>query len=199
VFINCPTFHILTVGKHRINLKKFIYILPILFLLTSCFLDSQPKTRNVTKDFNLGWYFDSRDQTLFRNTDTTQYGGSMVIPETVYAVGYNDNFIIAKRHPNKQDSIGDRLFRYDKNHTQRTLFGYQRTIVFIKKMSNGIILVMDGIHQIVCIHTEMKLFTTLLILGIMIQKNGTIKNVFLSLQKNLILLIKRKNLKFQIL
>ena len=41
-------------------------------------------------------------------------GGSMVVKQTVFAVGYNDNFIIAKQHPDKEEEISERLFR-DQN------------------------------------------------------------------------------------
>lgn len=75
------------------------------FFLIGCFGDEPTNTRHLVKDFNLGWWAEPRYQSLFENSDKNKYGGGVIIPETVFAVGYDDNFIIAKQHPNNDDTI----------------------------------------------------------------------------------------------
>lgn len=91
-------------------------IIAVLFLLlfTACVSDEPVQTRNITLDFNLGWWSEPRAQALFQNPDTTRYGGANIIPETVFAIGHSDDFIIAKQHPNKWMEIHTRLFNYDR-------------------------------------------------------------------------------------
>lgn len=84
--------------------RLFLFIFIGLFLF-GCFWDEATNTRHLVKDFNLGWWAEPRYQSLFNNSDKNKYGGGVIIPETVFAVGYDDNFIIAKQHPNNDDTI----------------------------------------------------------------------------------------------
>jgi hypothetical protein len=68
-------------------------------------LDEEVNTRHLTKDFNLGWWAERKYQSLFQNSNHKEYGGSTIISETVFAVGYDKKFIIAKQHPNNADTI----------------------------------------------------------------------------------------------
>ncbi|MCB0803337.1 MAG: hypothetical protein KDB74_09570 [Flavobacteriales bacterium] len=86
-------------------MKKIILIGLSVLLLTGCFWDEPTNTRHLVKDFNLGWWAEPRYQSLFQNSDKNEYGGGVIISETVFAVGYDDNFILAKQHPNNDDTI----------------------------------------------------------------------------------------------
>jgi len=94
-------------------MKKIVVGIFTVFLLSSCLWDEETQTKHLTKDFNLGWWSEPRYRALFKNSDSTKYGGAVLIPETVFAVGFNDNIIIAKQHPNKQEEISARLFNRD--------------------------------------------------------------------------------------
>lgn len=92
------------------NFLKLISILFVAATVVSCSFDKPKVVRHLTKDFNLGWWSEPRYQALFLKTDPDEYGGAKIIAETVYAVGYNDNFIIVKQHPNKLVEVVDKLF-----------------------------------------------------------------------------------------
>lgn len=84
-------------------------------LLTGCFWGDEPTSyTKLTKDFWLNWWADSTDQNIILRTESNGNGGTPIIKQTVFAVGYNDNFIIAKQHPDKEEEVSERLFR-DQN------------------------------------------------------------------------------------
>lgn len=95
-------------------MKKYLVIGLIGLLLTGCFWGDEPTSyRKLTKDFWLNWWADSTDQHILLSTSDNGNGGSFVVKQTVFAVGYNDNFIIAKQHPDKEEEIQARLFNRD--------------------------------------------------------------------------------------
>ncbi len=89
-------------------MKKILVILIIGFSFSSC-LDDPITVQKVTKDYYLNWVYDNSDQILIRSSDKGK-SGSIEISETVFAVGYNENYIIAKQHPNLEEQISERLF-----------------------------------------------------------------------------------------
>lgn len=85
--------------------------------MTGCFIphDEPTRVRHIAKDFNLAWWFEPRNQEIFWNTDSSEYGGGVVVKETVFAVGHNEEFIIAMQHPNNDDTIS-----WDNIHEHET-------------------------------------------------------------------------------
>ncbi len=97
-------------------MKKLLLLGLSLSLLAGClFGDDQTSYTKLTKDFWLNWFGDSTDQNIVFNTSKNPNGGLLVIQHTVFAVGYNNNFIIAKQHPDKQEEIQARLFNRDSS------------------------------------------------------------------------------------
>src|SRR4051812_27148735 len=85
-------------------------------LFTSCLLDGEPPSnKKLAKDFWLSWWGEKADQHILCSTSADGNSGSVVIKQTVFAVGCNDDFIIAKQHPDKQEEIADRLFNRDSS------------------------------------------------------------------------------------
>jgi len=74
-------------------------------LLSGCILDEPTHTTYLIKDFQLAWWSEPRTQALFQTSNKSEYGGKELIAETVFAVGFDANFIIAKQHPNNDDTI----------------------------------------------------------------------------------------------
>jgi hypothetical protein len=77
-------------------------ILIILFStsLTSCYFGANESGGKITKNFHLiGW--DEKDwQIVYNATDNDIYNPEkIIIRHDVFAVGHNDDFIIAKQHP----------------------------------------------------------------------------------------------------
>lgn len=89
-------------------MKNKLLILLIGISFSSC-LDDPITARKVTNDYYLNWVYDNSDQILLRSSDDGK-SGSIEISETVFAVGFNDNYIIAKQHPNLEKEISERLF-----------------------------------------------------------------------------------------
>lgn len=52
-----------------------------------------------------------KEQVIMESFDNSGFSGTIVIKPTVFAVGYNDSFIIAKHHPDKEEEIRFRLFK----------------------------------------------------------------------------------------
>ena len=88
--------------------NKTIRLLIISNLFVSC-LDEKINSTLITKDYYLKWVYEKSNQTLLKSKDDGK-SGRIEIGETVFAVGFNDNFIIAKQHPNKEEEISERLF-----------------------------------------------------------------------------------------
>ena len=95
----------------KTTMKKLILIGLTSLLITGCFWgDEATSNTKLTKDFWLNWWADNTDQHILLSFDDTGNGGTPIIKQTVFAVGYNNNFIIAKQHPNKEEEISERLF-----------------------------------------------------------------------------------------
>jgi hypothetical protein len=63
-----------------------LYLLGLIGItLTGCFWDEPINTRNLVKDFNLSWWSELRYQSLFENKNKNEYGGGVIIPESVFA------------------------------------------------------------------------------------------------------------------
>ena len=95
-------------------MKQAFYILIMLLITSSCFLDEPHYSKPLVKDLKLEWWAESKNQTITFGMVRGDFGGLVIIPETVFAVGYNNDFVIAKSHPNKEKEIQDRLFNFDK-------------------------------------------------------------------------------------
>ena len=95
------------------RLNKIIIGIILSTLFSSC-LDEKINITPITEDYYLNWSFEKTDQSLLKSSDEGKTG-SIVIPETVFAIGFDKNFIIAKQHPNKQEEISKRLFGNNDN------------------------------------------------------------------------------------
>lgn len=94
------------------DLNKIFLVTIVLTLFSSC-LDDKINTIPITGDYYLNWTFEKSEQLLLKSSDEGKTG-RIVIPETIFAVGFDKNFIIAKQHPNKEEEISKRLFEnYD--------------------------------------------------------------------------------------
>lgn len=116
-------------------MKRSLLITLIILTLTGCLFDEQIETKHLTKDFNLAWWAETRYQALYLNSDHNEYGGSTIIPETVYAIGFDDEFIIAKQHPNKEEEIQERLFIREAENDDYMLKSAEDTIWLSSKDS----------------------------------------------------------------
>lgn len=109
--------------KKDIRIKIYVFFI----LLSGCSPGEESTfARRIVKDFNLAWWTEKHTQALFRNK-AEGWGGSKVIPATVYAVGYTQDFIIAKRHP----CIGGLLNPMDGYLLDKDSIYYQ----FVEKVS----------------------------------------------------------------
>ena len=133
--------------KSKMKILKLNFIL--LILLVSCSLDKPKVSNNVVKDFNLGWWSELRYQGLYLNNDHSEFGGSLIIPETVYAIGFNQEFIIAKQHPNLKKEVEPRLTKQNDGYlfTHLPDTAYFNSDLLIKSNGN-ILLPLDSYSQL---------------------------------------------------
>ena len=77
-----------------------------MFQLSSCIWGLPLQNKHLTDQFYLG-ASDVKEQMsiTYHYKDQTYFG---IVDQTVFAVGYNDDFIIAKRHPSSWDLEIDR-------------------------------------------------------------------------------------------
>jgi len=81
--------------------------------LTGCFpfADHETSARHLTGPFYLTWSVEPKEQIIMESFDNSGLNGTIVIKPTVFAVGYDDSFIIVKHHPDKEEEIRLRLFK----------------------------------------------------------------------------------------
>jgi hypothetical protein len=93
-------------------MKRLLLIFTIIStILSGCFWgDEASEYKKLTKDFWLNWWAEPNNKYILLSTEKDGNGGLILIKETVYAVGYDDNFIIAKQHPNRQEEIQKKDF-----------------------------------------------------------------------------------------
>ena len=75
--------------------------------------DEETLNRKLIKDFWLNWWADCTNQHIILSTEEDGNGGTFVVEKTVFAVGFDNNFIIAKQHPDMEDEIESRIFNSD--------------------------------------------------------------------------------------
>lgn len=132
----------------NIKMTRLTTILILLLIMNGCLMDEPTEVHHLVKNFNLAWWAEPRYQGLYENSDPNKYGGSTIISETIFAVGFNDDFIIAKQHPNKQEEISKRLFNRDSTRNYRlsnpadTIYISEEYSIFIRNgnyyhLSNG--------------------------------------------------------------
>lgn len=103
-------------------MKKLLYSCLVYLLLTSCYFGYNPSSNTrITGSFWLNWFDNPIDQKILYNPIDSN-GGSLIIEKTVFAVGANNDFIIAKQHPDKAKEIQDRLYN---GHARNTREDYE--------------------------------------------------------------------------
>jgi len=93
------------------KMKNILYLCLSGMLLTSCYFGDNPgNTKNLTWNFYLTWFDSEMDQNIIYSTEKNQTAALPVVEKTVFAIGSNEDFIIAKQHPDKAAEIENRLF-----------------------------------------------------------------------------------------
>ncbi|MCC7521730.1 MAG: DUF3997 domain-containing protein [Flavobacteriaceae bacterium] len=77
------------------------YALLSLLLFQSCYFGAGLVEENLTEDYSLFANNSMDEMSIWHHT--AEYQNDLIVEETVFAVGYDDEFIIAKSHP--KDSI----------------------------------------------------------------------------------------------
>jgi len=78
---------------------KWIILLLISSLLTGCFGLFDSGTKQITGKYIVVWIDLPRNQVIAEEIEGHSGGSIGIIPEYVFAVGHNENYIIAKQHP----------------------------------------------------------------------------------------------------
>jgi hypothetical protein len=88
------------------TMTKYFLIAVIGLICTGCYFGDNPSfEKELTKNYWLFWFDDKSDQQIIFSTTGDINGGSIIIDRTVFAIGFNDNFIIAKQHPEKGNTL----------------------------------------------------------------------------------------------
>ena len=103
----CKPLALMQKKPHTIKIRLLIPIIALFY--TGCVWDDPITTRKITKDYYLRWVYEKNEQIIIRSSDGGKQGGT-VVGETVFAVGFDENYIIAKQHPNLEKEVSQRLF-----------------------------------------------------------------------------------------
>ena len=77
--------------------NSMIFIM-LIFLFQSCLFGAGLVEREITDDYWLFANNEMHEMSIWHHSENRS-GGELIVEETVFAIGYNDNFIIAKSHP----------------------------------------------------------------------------------------------------
>ena len=88
---------------------KKIFNLTILFVLclnlTGCYFGMNESWREISKGYYLMGWDDTNWKIVYNKDGKPDYFEGVVVDMTVFADGHNDDFIIAKQHPQHADSL----------------------------------------------------------------------------------------------
>jgi|GEM_PF-1293507 len=101
--------------------KSALYLV-LLMWCCSCIFNRPESVQNMVKDFNLSWQSDAENRKIFVNLDHTEYGGIEVIDKTVFAAGWNEDFILALQDPNSKDSPETQAEQLEGFHPRDTVY-----------------------------------------------------------------------------
>jgi lipopolysaccharide export LptBFGC system permease protein LptF len=97
--------------------EVYVLILCVCFCLNGCFYFGweNAEVKHLTKDFILVWYDEPQYRCILRTQKHREYGGEVIVGESVQELNYDDNFIIAKQKINNREEIIKKLFIWDQN------------------------------------------------------------------------------------
>ncbi|GJM30265.1 MAG: hypothetical protein DHS20C17_29000 [Cyclobacteriaceae bacterium] len=90
------------------NFQLTVLLIGTTVLLAGCFLNRPEAVQHLVKDFSLSWQNDPELQALYVNRDHNEHGGLKLVDKKVFAVGYDEDFIIALQQP--QTSTFDTVY-----------------------------------------------------------------------------------------
>tara|TARA_R110000765_G_scaffold287187_1_gene383646 strand:- start:1134 stop:1550 length:417 start_codon:yes stop_codon:yes gene_type:complete len=105
------------------NLKK-IFGIAFLLILQSCYFGAGLVEKEITDDYFLFANNSLDEMSIWFKTE--KYSNRLIVPETVFALGENGDFIIAKSHPkNLENGINKSVTYYhiievDKKSTEQS-------------------------------------------------------------------------------
>ncbi len=109
----------------------------ICLVLTSCLFGDNPYVQKpLIKNYWLYWLDYKKNQQIVYCTTENVYGSiqNIIIPKTVFAVGFNNRFIIAKQHPFIADSLENSLYDgWNKNDRGHYPVKHLKDTVFLKE------------------------------------------------------------------
>tara|TARA_R110002033_G_scaffold170843_1_gene214465 strand:- start:119 stop:535 length:417 start_codon:yes stop_codon:yes gene_type:complete len=91
------------------NLKKILGI-AFLLILQSCYFGAGLVEKEITDDYFLFANNTLDEMSIWFHAE--KYSNRLIVPETVFALGENGDFIIAKSHPKNIDSGIDKSVTY---------------------------------------------------------------------------------------
>ena len=91
------------------NLKKILGI-SFLLILQSCYFGAGLVEKEITDDYWLLANNTLDEMSIWFNAE--KYSNRLIVPETVFALGENGDFIIAKSHPKNLESGIDKRVTY---------------------------------------------------------------------------------------
>jgi hypothetical protein len=105
------------------NLKKILGII-ILLILQSCYFGAGLVEKKITDDYFLFANISLDEMSIWFHAE--KYSNRLIVPETVFALGENGEFIIAKSHPKNLESGINKSVTYyhiievDKKSTEQS-------------------------------------------------------------------------------
>lgn len=90
--------------------NNLIFYITIILLLKSCVFGIGKVEREITDDYWLFANGDISEMSIWYFLEDNS--SNIIVEETVFAVGYDDNYIIAKSHPKSLDNLVNKNITY---------------------------------------------------------------------------------------
>ncbi len=81
------------------NSYRVIFLILLTTVLTSCFGLFDHGSDKIVGRYVVLWIDLQETQSIYEQDDLNSSGSTEIIPEYVFAIGHNKDFIIAKQHP----------------------------------------------------------------------------------------------------
>lgn len=88
--------------------KIFSCVILISFLF-GCFGLFDSGTKRITGKYIVLWIDFPQNQKISEQFEMNSPGSSVLVPEYVFSVGHNEDFIVAKQHPTSGDDSGHKI------------------------------------------------------------------------------------------
>jgi hypothetical protein len=118
-----------------IILKRILKFTLVAITLTSCAWSDESSHQSITKDYEIGWNDLESNRAITKKKQNSDIYSDIIIGSYVFAVGNNDDFIIAKQRQNFDSEAVFYIIDINKNQVDKSkgIYGPLNEKDFLRK------------------------------------------------------------------